>query len=104
MRVPIACTLTVDDAGARLDEWREALARSITSVQRTAPTEVVLTLRDDRAGLDELVGLAQRELACCAFFAFRLDLAVGGVSLVVTTPADAATVLDGFAELAGGHS
>jgi hypothetical protein len=100
MRVPIACTLTVDDGQTRLDEWRRVLGRSITSVRRTTPTELVLALRDDRAGLDDLVGLAQRELACCAFFVFRLDLAVDGVRLVLTVPSDAAAVLDGFAALA----
>lgn len=101
MRVPIACTLTVDDAATRVDEWRAVLGRSITSVQRTSPTEIVLTLRDDRAGLDDLVGLTRREVACCTFFDFRLDIAVEAVALVVTVPTDAAVVLDEFAALAG---
>jgi len=100
MRVPIACTLTVDDAATRIDEWRTVLRRSVTSARRTSPTEVRLELRDDRAGLDELVGLAQREVACCAFFDFTLSIAVDMVALVVTVPTDAATVLDGFAALA----
>jgi ribosomal protein S12 methylthiotransferase accessory factor YcaO len=101
MRVPIACTLTVDDAATRIDEWRTVLGRSITSVRRTSPTEIVLLVRDDRAGLDELVGLAQREVACCGFFDFTLDIAVDAVALVVTVPPDAAGVLDEFAALAG---
>jgi hypothetical protein len=101
VRVPIACTLTVDDAATRIDEWRAVLDRSIASVHRTSPTEIVLTLRDDRAGLDDLVGLARREVACCAFFDFTLDIAVDAVALVVTVPADAAGVLDDFAALAG---
>jgi hypothetical protein len=101
MGVPIACTLTVDDATTRLDEWRSALGRSIASVRRTSPTELVLALRDDRAGLDALVALTQRELACCAFFDFTLRIAVEGVALVVAVPPDAAAVLDDFANLAG---
>jgi hypothetical protein len=101
MRVPIACTLNVDDAATRIDAWRAVLRGSVTSVRRRAPTELVLALRGDRAGLDDLVALAQRELACCAFFDFRLDITVDAVSLVVTVPSDAVEVLDRFAALAG---
>ncbi len=101
MRVPIACTLSVDDVPTRLDEWRAVLGRSIASVRRPSPTALELVLRADRAGLDELVGLTQRELACCAFFGFTLDIAADAVSLQVTVPPDAAAVLDDFVGLLG---
>ncbi len=32
-RVPIACTLTADEAGDRIGEWREFLARSVEERQ-----------------------------------------------------------------------
>jgi hypothetical protein len=41
MRVPIACTLNVDDAETRVDEWRAAFVRSIASGERVSPTELV---------------------------------------------------------------
>ena len=99
MKVPIACTLTVDEQPTRLDEWRAAFRTSIAAVERVSPTTLALRLRDDRAGLDALVDLMQRESACCGFFDFVLRIAVDAVTLTVTVPDDASPILDDFARL-----
>ena len=41
-----------------------------------------------------MVGLAQREKACCPFFDFSLDIAADSVTLVVSVPDDGAPLLD----------
>jgi hypothetical protein len=101
MRIPIACTLTVDDAATRLDEWRSMVTRLVATIERPAPTELVLLLRDDaRSELSMLVDLVQREATCCAFFQFALHIGSDAVSLRMTVPPDAIVVLDNFAQLA----
>ena len=99
VKVPIACTLTVDEQPTRLDEWRAAFRTSVAAAERESPTVLALRLRDDRAGLDALVDLVQRESACCAFFDFALRITAGAVTLVVTVPDDTAPILDDFSRL-----
>jgi hypothetical protein len=98
MKVPIACSLPGSEARAQLGEWAAALARSSVSSNREAPTVLTFRLRDDLAGLSELVGLARREKACCAFFDFAVGIDAEQVQLRINVPDDAAGVLDGFAE------
>jgi hypothetical protein len=101
VKVPIACTLNLDDAGTRLDEWRATLTRVVVDSERVAPTELAFTLRADQQELAALLDLVRREVACCAFFEFALHVAAGATTLRVTVPENAAAVLDGFAQLAG---
>ncbi len=53
-----------------------------------------LTVRDDRAGLDDLLDVAQREQACCPFFEFALAIEADRLSLSIRVPPDAVAVLD----------
>jgi phosphinothricin acetyltransferase len=99
--IPIACTLEEHQAESRLDEWRLTLTPLVASVERPEPRRLRLTLRADPAGIAKLVGLAQAEKVCCPFFNFTLDVDSETVALVVEVPADAETVLDDFARLAG---
>jgi hypothetical protein len=101
VKIPIACTLSVDDAGTRVEEWRATLTRVAVDSRRVAPTELVFTLRADGPALAALLDLVRREVACCAFFEFALHVATGATTLRVTVPEDAAAALDGFAQLAG---
>jgi hypothetical protein len=101
VRIPIACSLTADDAETRLDEWRATLTRVVVGAERTAPTELTLSLRANHDELAALVDLVRREIACCSFFEFALHLTAGATTLRVRVPDDAAGVLDGFAQLAG---
>jgi hypothetical protein len=100
VRIPIACTLSPDDAPTRVAEWRATLARVVVDTRRVAPTELAFSLHVDDRELAALIELVRREVACCAFFEFALHVTAGATMLRVTVPPDAATVLDEFAVLA----
>jgi hypothetical protein len=97
--IPIACSLTPAGAQSQLGEWRTLLAAAVTGVQRPAPTTLMLRLREDPGQLAAVVALAQREKACCPFFGFAIEIAADGLTLQVTVPPDAVSLLDGFAQL-----
>lgn len=104
MKVPIACTLTAEDAADRIEAWRSALGDSVTAVSRPEPVRLVLGVGSDPARIAVLVDLARREKACCGFFCFAFNVGAQEVTLEVSVPEDATTVLDGFEALAGsGH-
>ena len=96
MRIPIACTLDDGSAHDQVEEWRQLLAGSVAVVERPSPVELHLVLRPDLAGLTDVVRLAQREKACCAFFDFALRIEPAAVRLVVSVPAEASALLDEF--------
>ena len=96
---PIACNLDHAEAVNQLDEWAAALAASTVTRQRRSPTELALVMAGDFAQLEAVVRLAQREKACCPFFDFALHLEADGIILTVSVPADAASLLDHFAQL-----
>jgi hypothetical protein len=98
--IPIACTLSAPEMGARLDEWSRALRRTALAVERPLPERLHFVLRDDPAAVAELLVLARAEKECCPFFEFACEIGVDAVRLVVGVPPDAVTVLDGFAALA----
>ena len=100
MKVPIACTLGSDDAAVRLDEWRAALSSAVIGVSRPAPERAELRLVSEPAAIATLIGLAEREKACCEFFDFTFEVERAGVTLVVSVPREAKDVLDDFAFLA----
>ena len=96
-QIPIACSLTSDDAAVRGDEWRTFVANDVTEVARGA-TGARLQLREGADTLLTAVDLSRREKACCPFFEFSLDLLSDGIWLVVRAPEDAAPVLDALLE------
>ena len=100
MRVPIACSLDASAARSQVDEWRSVLSRTVAEVQRSSPTQVTMTLREDLVGLTELVQLAQREKACCGFFEFELAIDADRARFLVSVPDEATDVLDEFGALA----
>ncbi|HEY3722201.1 MAG TPA: hypothetical protein VGN59_02455 [Acidimicrobiia bacterium] len=97
MERPIACSL--DDAAARdrLAEWQTALGALVTAVEWPAPNRVRMPLRDDPVAL---LDLARREVACCPFFEFGIEVTAEGSALTVAVPDEAAAVLRDFAALA----
>jgi hypothetical protein len=102
MQIPIACSLDGASARAQVEEWRALLAPLVVASERPDPQVLRLRLRAaGPARLAELVGLAQREKACCPFFAFSLEIEPDAVTFVSTVPPEAAGVLDRFAGLAG---
>ena len=98
MRVPIACTLTVDEQPDRVEEWRAFLATRVEAVE-AEPTVARLKLRAGDEAVLEAADLALREKQCCAFFEFNIRLDATGRWLVVGVPDDAAAVLADFVGL-----
>jgi hypothetical protein len=100
MDQPIACSLDATELRTQLDEWRSALGSAVTSVERVDATVARMQLRPDYDDVSTLIGLARREVACCPFFRFAVEIDVAGATLVASVPPEAATVLDSFIDLA----
>lgn len=82
--VPIACTLTADDAAERVAQWRRLLG---DAGAEEMPDGRRVTLPADRAAA--VAALAAAEQRCCPFFDFRLRFDGPVVHLEVRAPADA---------------
>jgi len=99
MRVPIACSLEPAQARSQLDEWQQ-LRRVLDQVERVSPRRLELVLLPE-VDVAWLVGLAQREKACCPFFTFTIEVMADHLVLVVEVPADAIEILDNLASGGG---
>ncbi len=93
VETPIACSLDAASARSQLGEWRVLVERDVVRTERADEGRVVLVLRP---GLDvgKVVDLAQREVACCPFFSFTLEIRDSCLALVVGAPAEASVLLD----------
>lgn len=87
--IPIACTLTADQTGDRVAQWRDATAGA---VHHPINDGLRLTLPAERAAT--LAALAAAEQQCCPFFDFRLHLDGANVHLEVRAPAEAFEMLN----------
>ena len=103
MRVPIACTLTVDEQPDRIAEWRTFFATHVAAVEDAASARARLRLAEGDDAVLAAADLAQREQACCAFFDFAIHLGADGRFLSVAVPDDAAPVLRDFLGLLPEH-
>jgi hypothetical protein len=99
MRIPIACTLTSESAVARVEEWRQFLARSTGAAEQAGALALRVQLNGSPEALEAAVDLARREKACCAFFEFSIEVEADASWLSVTVPPDAADALADFASL-----
>jgi hypothetical protein len=97
---PIACSLDYADARSQLDEWHTVLGTAVTATERESPTVIRMRLRADAGSVGRIAALAEREVACCPFFRFAIEIDATGLALTVTVPPDAAEVLTAFAALA----
>jgi hypothetical protein len=97
--VPIACTLSPDQAGERLAEFRALFAAHLLRLERPAPTRLRLVLAE-AAGEDAVRELLTREQGCCAFFDFAVAGRGGELLADLEVPEGAAPALDGFAGIA----
>ena len=61
--------------------------------ERVAPNRLQLTLLPD-ADTGSVISLAQREVACCAFFSFTIDIRADRLVLAVEVPDGALEILD----------
>ncbi len=91
--VPIVCTLDDERVDGRLDDWRALLARvgSRDAVDHGAR----LTFEAGTAAAD-VARLAEAEQQCCRFFGFALTIDERGLALEITSPDDAAPLIDAF--------
>lgn len=100
MEIPVACSLSGAVARAQVEEWRRLIAASVSATDWVSPTELALHLHGDLSGLTPITRLAQREKACCPFFAFTLQIQADSVALHVRAPEDATALLYEFARFA----
>lgn len=100
MKKPVACSLDDADAEGQLAEWQTTLAAAVTSIDRVDAGVLRIRLARDTDQIGALVALAQREVACCPFFSFALEIDTDGLAFIATVPPDAETILDAFAALA----
>lgn len=98
VRIPIACSLAADHAGARIEEWRQFVSRRVVEIARSEGS-VRLRLEDSDEALLLATDLARREKTCCAFFEFRLVPLPEAVWLEVEAPDEAAAILDELVNL-----
>jgi hypothetical protein len=98
MRKPIACSLDDSTVRDQLDDWRAALTAAVVKTIRVDARTLEMRLRPD-ADTAAIIALARREVTCCPFFGFAINVDAGGSTFVTTVPAEAASVLDAFATL-----
>ena len=61
--------------------------------ERVSANRIELSLLPD-ADIVSVIGLAQREAACCAFFSFALEIQADRLVLAIDVPDDAVDILD----------
>jgi hypothetical protein len=99
MRVPIACTLTSEAAGARLEEWRRFFADFTAVAEQSSDVQVRVRLANSTEAVHAAVDLARREKACCAFFEFSIEVEADASWLSIKVPSDATDTLADFVSL-----
>lgn len=84
MKIPIACSLTADEAPDRVDAWRSTLESALT--RETTAAGFRLGFPRDPAIASRLADLAAREVDCCAFFTFTVTFTHDALQLDVAAP------------------
>lgn len=79
--------------GLSFSEWHAVLEACVARAERTSPTRLELTLAPT-CDLTAVVDLAQREVACCPFFTFVVQVRADGLVLVAEVPDGASATLD----------
>ncbi len=86
-RVPIACTLSGPDQVVRADEWRQlkdkATRRDLTK------NGARLSFARGTVTATEVADLIAREVTCCQFFTFTLEVTAEYLVLTIAAPDDA---------------
>ena len=93
VKIPIACALEPGAAKSQLGEWQDTVREAVSSAVRVSSNRLELGLLPETE-LEPIVGLAQRESACCPFFTFSLEIRAKRLTLVVEVTDDAVEVLD----------
>jgi hypothetical protein len=98
--IPIACTLSPNQLGERLDEFSQLFANHLRELTRPVPRQARFVFDAADQIEDATRDLFAREHECCAFFDFVVER--HGAELIVhaEVPAGAEASLDDFAALA----
>ena len=100
LSIPIACTLSPDQTGQRLEEFVELFARHLRELTRPAPHMARFVF----GPADEIEASARdlfaREQECCAFFRFEVEREGAALIVRAEVPVGAEASLDGLAMLA----
>src|SRR5437870_12124513 len=80
--LPIACSLSAEDLGSRLDEFRALFSACLRGLRRCAPALLELQLDVESVDESALRDLLRREQQCCPFFTF--DVRVSGDVMLVS--------------------
>jgi hypothetical protein len=99
VQIPIACSLTPEDASDRIEEWRRFLLASVSAAERPSESQLRLRLSPSPDVLVAAIALAQSEKVCCPFFEFSIDVQTDACWLVVGVPTDATGILADFVGL-----
>ncbi len=94
----IACSLEPGAARSQLGEWAAAFTGAVVASERPDATTLRIHLADT-SELGLIAELSRREVACCPFFRFAIEIDTAGIALTVSVPLDAASILDAFAEI-----
>ncbi len=97
-KVPIACSLTANDATDRIGEWRRFFEEHAEAADRS-DGQLRLRLRPTDDSLLAAADLSAREKACCGFFAFAIEICTDGRWLRIVVPSEARGILEEFARL-----
>ncbi|MQY26076.1 hypothetical protein [Nocardia aurantia] len=90
-----ACTLPTVRRPARLAEFDDLFARSVTATARPSATRLELRLREGAEPVSR--DLAARESNCCAFFTFTFTPDTAGTVMGIEVPAEHLDILDALA-------
>ena len=90
--VPIVCTLDTHSVPERMAEWRALLAHVLETT--TTRDGAVLVHFDGAVPVAELARLSAAEQRCCAFLSFRIRFDAEGITLEVSAPDEARSVVD----------
>jgi hypothetical protein len=85
--LPIACSLTSQEIGARMSEWSALMREAVTVVAIEGGARASFVSDPDTAA--RVADLAVREQQCCPFFRFTVEIASGALALDVTAPSEA---------------
>jgi hypothetical protein len=94
--VPIACSVTTDQAPARVAALVDLVEHSLVAVDQTGPLTATLEFRNDPDSADRVAAFVKAESACCPFFQLDLVEAEGLLRLHVSAPAGAETMVTGL--------
>lgn len=90
--LPIACTLTGDELGARLAEIRAVSRRALRS-KTVAGRHAVLSFEPAPGIRDRLATIVAAESRCCAFLTMDLTDQPDAITLTIDAPEEAEPLL-----------